>query len=165
MRHVWQLLAVIAITASALAACGSDDEGEAAGEDTTVAPEATETTAAMEEPTITFDGTSCLYEGPNAVPAGLTTIEFVNTSGEDIWAIVALDGGDGDEGLAAGVVDFWAEGAEGATVDVVVETTVDAEGKSSTYNLPTGTMSVVCLTELTSDPPTPLVADEGFTVG
>ena len=66
--------------------------------------------------------------------------------------------------MAADVVTFWTSGEDAAAIEVIVETTVDGEGKTSTYNLPAGDMSVVCLGDLAGDPPAAFVADAGFRV-
>ena len=38
--------------------------------------------------TVTFDGTTCLYEGSTQVDAAVVGVEFVNSSATDAWMAV-----------------------------------------------------------------------------
>ena len=97
------LLACVAPLLLVLGACGDDDDTTSGG---TVAE------SADEVPQLTFDGSDCVYEGPEEVAAGVVTVNLVNDSDGTANVVVGLL----DEGKTVqdGIDNMGTEPATGA---------------------------------------------------
>jgi hypothetical protein len=96
-KNPTRFLVALAPLLLALAACGDSDSDS---DDTSSSDTAAST--ATDIPQLTFDGSTCVYEGPQEVTAGAVVVELVNDS-------------DGTANVFVGLLD------EGTTVQDVVD--------------------------------------------
>lgn len=83
-KKVWLLVVTGLVLAAAITACGSAPEARGPG------PESA--SDAESEITVTFDGESCLYDGPDRVPAGRSRLilDVRDQAAHDGYAVVAV---------------------------------------------------------------------------
>lgn len=151
MRNTMVLLLAAILMASA---CGDDDDAGGGGG----------------EPVVSFDGAECVYSGPDSLEAGLNKVTFTNTSGEAGFIAGAQTApGESGEDVAASVVEAWVNPTSDAGSAVVFETNMPSAGtdteKSTTFALIEGTITVVCLSNLSNTTPDHHVAARTIEVG
>ena len=121
------------------------------------------------DPAISFDGETCEYRGPAVIESGLTKFAFTNSSGEQgVFVIAFVNPAEGPDEAGARIADWWANHLPVEDSGVVYETNMPsaAEGdKTLTLVLGEGSMTVVCLSNLTNPIPDAYEAAALFDVG